>query len=149
MSKVLKESTITTASARSKLEAGEYARRLDAEAAVWYRKGVRGGVWFARWRNHGPGAAYKQKPVGPANDINDKQTDGLLTFQQAEKQAREIVAEARQEAAAKAAGPVVMVRSAVDAYIAKRDERDTKRRGRPTRSDANQRLTLYVLNATL
>ncbi|TIV69901.1 MAG: integrase, partial [Mesorhizobium sp.] len=78
MAKTLKEAPITTASARSKLPAGEYARRLDADAAIWYRRGKRGGVWFARWRNHGAGANYLQAPVGPANDVNDKPADGLL-----------------------------------------------------------------------
>ena len=53
MSKTLTEASITTANARSKLASGEYARRLDADAAVWYRKGARGGVWFTRWRNRG------------------------------------------------------------------------------------------------
>ena len=80
MAKTLKEAPITTASARSKLPAGEYARRLDADAAIWYRKGKRGGVWFARWRNKGAGANYLQAPVGSANDVNDKPADGLLTW---------------------------------------------------------------------
>ena len=130
MARALSEAPITTANARSKLEPGEYARRLDADAAVWYRKGKRGGIWFARWRNWGPGANYKQAPIGPANDLNDKQTDGLFTFLQAERQARTIVAEARQESAAAADGPAPTVQSAVEAYIADRDARDSRRKGR-------------------
>ncbi|MHC2791946.1 integrase [Mesorhizobium jarvisii] len=145
MGKTLKEAPITTASARSKLAAGEYARRLDADAAVWYRKGKRGGVWFARWRNWGEGANYLQASVGPANDINDKPTDGLLTFAQAEAQARQIVLQARQEQKAAAAGPALTVRGAVETYIAERDARDTRRKGRAVRSDAGQRLRRYVL----
>lgn len=145
MAKTLKEAPITTASARSKLAAGEYPRRLDADAAVWYRKGKRGGVWFARWRNWGEGANYLQSSVGPANDINDKPTDGLLTFPQAETLARQIVAQARQEAKAAAAGPALTVRGAVETYIAERDARDSRRKGRAVRSDAGQRLGRYVL----
>ncbi|RWC37603.1 MAG: integrase, partial [Mesorhizobium sp.] len=121
MAKTLKEMPITTANARSKLGPGEYARRLDADAAVWYRKGKRGGVWFARWRNWGPGANYRQAPVGPANDLNDKPTDGVLTFLQAEARARQIVDQARREAKAEAAGPVLTVRLVVESYIADRD----------------------------
>ncbi|RWD62556.1 MAG: integrase [Mesorhizobium sp.] len=145
MAKTLKEAPITTASARSKLPTGEYARRLDADAAIWYRRGTRGGVWFTRWRNHGAGANYLQAPVGPANDVNDKPTDGLLTFSQAESQARQIVAKARQEAKAAADGPALLVSSAVETYIADRDARDSRRKGRPVRSDAGQRLRRYVL----
>ncbi|SFP98378.1 Phage integrase family protein [Mesorhizobium sp. NFR06] len=145
MAKTLKEAAITTASARSKLAAGEYARRLDADAAIWYRKGKRGGVWFARWRNHGEGANYLQAPVGSANDVNDKPADGLLTFAQAEAQGRQIVARARQEAKAAAAGPVLTVRLAVETYIADRDARDSRRKGRAVHSDASQRLRRYVL----
>ena len=145
MSKTLSEAPITTANARSKLDAGEYARRLDADAAVWYRKGIRGGVWFARWRNRGVGANYKQAPIGPANDINDKPTEGLFTFLQAEKRSREIVAQARQDAKATADGPVLTVRLAVEAYIAERNARDTRRKGRAVNSDAGQRLRRYVI----
>ncbi|MER8567553.1 integrase [Mesorhizobium sp. M0924] len=145
MAKTLKESPITTAAARSKMPDGEYARRLDADASVWYRKGKRGGVWFARWRNWGEGANYLQSPVGPANDVNDKPTDGLLTFSQAESRARQVVARARQEQKATAAGPVLTVRVAVETYVAERDARDSRRKGRPVRSDAGQRLGRYVL----
>ncbi|WP_027167295.1 tyrosine-type recombinase/integrase [Mesorhizobium sp. WSM3224] len=145
MAKTLKEAPITTASARSKLPAGEYARRLDADAAIWYRRGRRGGVWFARWRNHSAGANYLQAPIGPANDVNDKPTDGLLTFAQAEAQGRQIVTKARQDAKAAAAGPVLTVRLAVETYVAERDARDSRRKGRTVRSDAGQRLRRYVL----
>lgn len=145
MAKTLKEMPITTANARSKLGPGEYARRLDADAAVWYRKGKRGGVWFARWRNWGPGANYRQAPVGPANDLNDKPTDGVLTFLQAEARARQIVDQARREAKAEAAGPVLTVRLVVESYIADRDARESRRAGRTIRSDAGRRLSRYIL----
>lgn len=145
VAKTLSEAPITTASARSKLGFGEYARRLDADAAIWYRKGKRGGVWFARWRNHGTGAAYKQAPIGAANDVNDKPAEGTFTFLQAEAAARKVVAAAREEAKALAAGPALTVRSSLEEYIADRDARDSKRAGRPIRSDAGQRLRRYVL----
>ncbi|WP_163265623.1 tyrosine-type recombinase/integrase [Chelativorans alearense] len=145
MAKVLQEAQITTANARSKLGKGEHARRLDAESAIYYRKGVRGGVWFARWRNHLSGAAYRQAAIGPANDVNDKPTEGLLTYSQAEKEARQIVERARQEAKATADGPPLTVRFAVETYIAERDARESRRKGRPVRSDAHQRLARYVL----
>ncbi|MER8993540.1 integrase [Mesorhizobium sp. M0678] len=145
MAKVLKEAELTTAKARSRLPLGEHARRLDAEAHLYYRKGVRAGVWFIRWRNWGAGANYKQAPIGPANDTNDKPTEGLLTYMQAERAAREHVERARADVQATAEGPAVTVRKAVETYIARRDARDEGRKGRKGRSDANRRLSRHVL----
>lgn len=145
MSKTLNEAKIKTAKQRKELPDGEHPRQLDADAAIWYRKGKRGaGVWFVRWRNRGPGANYKQAPIGAANDENDKEVEGLLNFQQAEKLAREVVEQARKAAKAVADGPLLTVRLAVETYIAERDARDSKRKGREVRSDANQRLGRYV-----
>src|SRR6266540_6075227 len=70
---------------------------------------------------------YKQAPVGVANDINDKPADGILTFEQAVRTAREAVARARTEAASQAAGPPPTVRSAVESYVKERDARERRR----------------------
>jgi len=145
MSKTLIEAQITTAKARSRLELGVHWRRLDAEAHLGYRKGKQSGVWFVRWRNHHEGGNYKQEPVGVANDINDKPADGILTFEQAVRTAREAVARARTEAASQAAGPAPTVRSAVESYVKERDARERRRTGRDVRSDAGTKLRRYVL----
>jgi hypothetical protein len=110
-----------------------------------YRKGKQSGVWFVRWRNHHDGGNYKQEPVGVANDINDKPADGILTFEQAVRPAREAVARARTEAASQAAGPAPTVRSAVESYVKERDARERRRTGRDVRSDAGTKLRRYVL----
>lgn len=143
MAKTLKEAPLTTASARAKLDAGDHFRSLDADAHIGYRKGVRAGVWFARFRNRHTGK-YVQQTIGAANDQNDKPADGLLTYQQAERVGREWVANGRQRATAAAEGPAPTVRSAVEAYIAMRDDRDSRRAGRNKRSDAG-RLALHVI----
>jgi integrase len=145
MPKVIKEAPITTANARSKLPAGQHLRQLDPDAHLIYAKGARGGVWRVRWRNRLPGAAYLYAPVGPANDRNEDRTNGGLVFDQAERAARQIVETKRAEAAAAEAGPVATVRSVVESYIDMRDARDTRRVGRPVRSDAAGRLTRYVI----
>lgn len=147
MAKTLKEVPITTANARSKLGDGEFARRIDPDAAIWYRRGKRGGVWFVRWRNHGAGANYKQAAIGPANDLNDKPADGLFTFHQAEQAARKILNAARAEIRATADGEPLSVCAAVTSYIADRDARDSRRQGRSVRSDASRRLHLHVLGS--
>lgn len=135
MTKTLTEAQITTAKARSKLGAGVHWRRLDAEAHLGYRRGKRGGVWLVRWRNHYDGANYKQAQIGIANDINDKPTEGTLTFEQAAKEARDFVIHSRTEAAAHASGPAPTVRTAVEAYVNERNARDSRRSGREVRSD--------------
>src|SRR5215472_4542802 len=126
MSKVIKEAPLTTANARAKLPAGRHLRQLDPDAHLIYSKGPRGGVWRVRWRNRLPGAAYLYAPVAVANDRNETRDGEGLVYDQAVRRAREIVAEKRAEAAATAAGPVVTVRTAVEAYIAIRDKRDSK-----------------------
>ncbi|HTG62598.1 MAG TPA: hypothetical protein VMG63_24720 [Terriglobia bacterium] len=145
MSKTLIEAQVTTAKARSKLGLGVHWRRLDAEAHLGYRKGKQSGVWFVRWRNHHDGANYKQAPIAIANDVNDKPTEGTLTFEQANKAAREAVTRARTVAAAQAAGPAPTVRSAVESYVKERDARERRRTGREVRSDAATKLRRYVL----
>ena len=145
MAKTLTESQVTTANARSKLAYGVHWRRLDSEAHLGYRKAKASGVWFVRWRNHYTGAAYKQAPVGIANDGNDKQVEGKLTYSEAEKRANEHVTLARTAAAAQATGPAPTVRSAVAAYIKERNARDSQRAGRAIRSDAHHRLGRWLL----
>jgi integrase len=139
MTRSLIESAVTTKSARKALKAGVHWRRIDAEIHLGYRKGRRGGVWLVRWRN---GAGYKQAPLGTADDAIGA---GTLDFEAALKAARAHVQAARLEAMAAVDGPVLTVRSAVEAYVMSRDVRASKRAGRQIRSDASQRLARYVL----
>lgn len=139
----LKEAEITTPNARSKLapQAKPYWRRVDAEIHIGYRKGRRSGAWVVRWAVGG--GNYHQEAVGTANDATSV---GTLSFDQAVKRGIEIVEQARKDEAAAAAGPIETVKSAVRSYIAKRNKRDTDRRGREVRSDADTRLSRHVLS---
>lgn len=139
MSKTLKESPLTTRNSRAALPIGLHWRRIDAEGHLGYRKGKRSGTWFARWR-HGKG--YRQAPLGPADDAINA---GTLSFEAAMKAARELLEKERAAAAAEAAGPVLTVRLAVEAYVVMRDARDSRRAGRAKRSDAASRLSRYVI----
>ncbi|RYH22669.1 MAG: integrase, partial [Alcaligenaceae bacterium] len=145
MAKTLIEAQLTTAKARSRLNPGVHWRRLDTEAHLGYRKGIRSGVWLLRWRNRYKGASYRQAPIGIANDFNDKPAEGTLTFEQANKIAREYVTRFRTEASANFIAPAPTVASAVEAYIKDRNARDSRRSGREVRSDAGHRLRRYVL----
>jgi integrase len=138
MAKTLSESPLTTRNARAALPVGVHWRRIDPETHLGYRKRTRSGVWLVRWR-HGKG--YRQAPLGTADDALKA---GTLSFEAATKAARDHVEKVRANALTEAAGPILTVRSAVDAYIAERDVRDSRRAGREKRSDAASRLRRYV-----
>jgi integrase len=139
MAKTLSEAPITTRNAREKLAVGLHWRGIDPETHLGYRKGKRGGVWLVRWRN---GTGYRQERLGTADDAV---AEGTLAFADAVKAARARVEAARREAKAVADGPVQTVRTAVLAYMASRDARDSTRKGRAVRSDATHRLERYVV----
>ncbi|TIT64339.1 MAG: integrase [Mesorhizobium sp.] len=141
MSKSLKESPITTPSARAALDIGTHWRGIDPEVHLGYRKGKRGGVWLVRWRN---GLNYKYVTIGTADDKGSTKV-GPLTYDAAIKAARQLVEEHRMRAEADALGPALKVKHAVETYIAARDAREARRAGREKRSDAGQRLGRYVL----
>ena len=138
MARTLKEVPLTTPNARSKLAAGLHWRSLDPEVHLGYRKGKRAGVWLVRWRH---GLGYRQESIGTADDALK---EGNLDFTAASRKAREHVEGVRAAAAAAAAGPVVMVRLAVEEYLAERDERASRRAGRDLRSNASHRLGRHV-----
>jgi integrase len=139
MAKTLKEAPITTRNARARLDAGLYWRGIDPETHLGYRKGRRGGVWLVRWRN---GAGYRQAPIGTADDAIEA---GTLDYDAARRAARAKVETARAEAKAKADGPLLSVRSAVESYVSARNARYSRRAGRPVRSDVDGRLSRYVI----
>lgn len=139
MAKTLTEAPITTRNARARLPAGLHWRGIDPETHLGYRKGKRGGGWLVRWRN---GAGYRQMPIGTADDTI---AAGTLDYNAAIRAARATVEAARVEAKAKADGPLLTVRSAIDLYIAARNARQSRRVGRAVRSDADHRLSHYVI----
>ena len=138
MAKTLTEAQVTTRNARSKLPAGLHFKGVDPEVHLGYRKSKRGGVWFVRWRN---GHGYRQISLGVADD---ELREGTLDYNAAVRNARNKVYTARTVARAAADGPAPTVGTAVEAYVAERDKRESERRKRAVRSDAN-RLARYVL----
>lgn len=139
MAKTLKEAPLTTRNARAKLGEGLHWRGIDAEVHLGYRKGKRGGVWLVRWRN---GAGYRQDKLATADD---EISEGTLTYDAAVRAARERVEVARREDRAKSEGVVQTVRTAVEAYCAGRDARDSERAGRKVTSTATYRLNAHLL----
>jgi integrase len=138
MAKTLTEAKVTTRNARAQLPTGLHFKGIDPEVHLGYRKNKRGGMWFVRWRN---GRGYRQVSLGVADD---ELREGTLNYDAAVRKARKAVEAARKEARAAADGPAPTVRAAVEAYVAFRDKRESERRKRPVRSDAN-RLARYVM----
>ena len=139
MSKTLNEAPITTRNARARLPPGLHWRGIDPETHLGYRKGKHGGNWLVRWRN---GEGYRQTPIGTADDVI---AVGTLDYNAAVRAGRTMVEAVRSEARARADGPLLTVRSAVESYIAIRNARHSRRAGRTVQSDAGHRLPRYVI----
>ena len=139
MARVLKDATITSRNARSKLAEGTHWRAIDPDVHLGYRRAKRGGRWLVRW--YQGDQQYKQATLATADD---EIAEGNLSFEKAILAARAHVEAARSDAAAEAAGPVLTVRKAVERYIETRDAREAARAGRPVKSDAH-RLAAHVL----
>jgi integrase len=150
VAKTLRDTNLGSREARSKLKARHkpYYRLIDPGLHLGYykpkgRKGkpASSGTWSSR--TYLGAQSYKEEKIGTADDYGD--ADGLATFSfaQAQAVAREHMA-AHARKADKVDGPMPAVRTAIEEYIADRDARETRRRGRPIRSDAH-RLTRYVI----
>jgi integrase len=146
MPKTVNEAPLTTRSARAKLAAGLHWRSFDPEVHLGYRKGKSGGVWLVRWRT---ALGYNRAQLGTADDVV---AAGTLDYEAARRAARDYVNKlrddadaAKQKAAMEAAGQPITVTDAIVRYVAGRDARDSKCKGRAVRSDASQRLAKYLL----
>ncbi|WP_294442548.1 tyrosine-type recombinase/integrase [uncultured Sphingomonas sp.] len=141
MAKTIAETDVSTRSKRSGLEPGKvYWRAVDEGVHLGYRKRGIGGQWLVRW--YVGGQKYKQATLGTSDDVI---APGTLDYRAAERAARKHVEAVRDVAERAAAGPIATVRTACEAYMVARDERESSRRGRPVRSDAH-RLERYVLS---
>ncbi len=102
-------------------------RRLKGKAGTW-------------WARHYIGnRQYETENLGAADDVSNADDVKILNFWQAQDKARK-----RMVSRATATADLT-VAQAVEKYIAERDKRDSRRKGRPVRSDAGQRLRRYVL----
>ncbi|MDF2638445.1 MAG: integrase family protein [Novosphingobium lindaniclasticum] len=141
MPRTVEEAKISTRAERKRLlpRPVPYWRAIDPDVHLGYRRGKRGGFWVVRWRDSG---AYQQQALGTADDEIET---GTLDFSAAVRAARAVILGVRGEGEVVDQAPDLTVRTAVEAYVAIRDARDSARKGRPTRSDASIRLGRYVL----
>lgn len=147
MAKTLTESPIATRAARAKLGPGVHWRSIDPAVHLGYRRGVRGGRWLVRW--YEGSQSYGQETFGTADDAFDADGINTLSFDQAMRAARILVASKRAERVATEAGPDLTVAYAVEAYLVQREAKEKAQRGAATKRDARSRLTKYVLQKQL
>lgn len=142
MGKTIIEADLSTKAKRAKLAAGKVHWRVidPPHVHLGYRKRDAAGHWLVRW--YVGNQKYKQATLGTTDDVL---ATGALDYVAATEAAHKHVRSAREEAERIAAGPVTTVRAACEAYIATRDAREAKRRGREVRSGAHK-LDRHVLS---
>jgi integrase len=141
MTRRVNDAKLETRSARAKLKARgrPYWKEVSPGVHQGYRR-LRGkdGTFLGRF--YVGNQDYEVERIGTADDYSDADGVAILDFWQAQAKVRErMVARAR-----KADGPVPTVGTAVREYVAERDARETRRQGRPVRSDAG-RLEKHVV----
>jgi integrase len=150
MSRTINEAALTTPNARRKLASGRtHWRQIDNGVHLGYRRTARAGNWVVRvYLGNGK---YQQQPISASDDTLTADGGATLSFAQAEKRARDLVEVRRAEAAAKALGPTITVRQAVEEYVAERNARDERSHPAPEtqrhlRFNARNRLSRDVLS---
>jgi len=128
MARTVKDANLGTRNARFDLKmAGKpYYRSLDPGLHLGYRKGKRGGKWLAR-RYDGEGD-YEFHKIGIADDVQDADGVSVLTFSQAQAEARKWFQERERNAAGIEdlhQGPYT-VQNAIDEYKADYERRSGK-----------------------
>jgi integrase len=150
MARKIKEKALDSREARLKLkiEPKPYWRSIGPKVHLGYRRRKeRDGTWTVRHYvgyHNDPDKAenpYAFEVIGAADDYSDADGVTILTWWQAVDKAREHRVTRAQDPNERA--PLPTVRQAVESHIAERDARETRRKGRPFRSDAH-RLERYV-----
>ena len=97
MARTVRDAKLETRAARLRLPPSlnrePYWKSLGQGEALGYYRGTAAGVgsWMARWRR--PGGAYQKRKLGQADDVRDADGVRVLSFAQAQVQAREWFAE--------------------------------------------------------
>jgi integrase len=132
MAKRVRDSDLETRAARSKLKVRgkPYYKVIGPGLHVGYRKGKRAGMWVVR--RYAGAASYRVETIAEADDYAD--TDGVrvLTFWQAQDQARKIAS-----APHRPNGPY-KVKDAIADYLVELE-------GRASYTDAKHRLEAYAV----
>lgn len=149
MGRALKDVRLQDRMVRARLKPANhpYWRGVSQGFHVGYYRGKRAGSWVVRYRKPGSGSGtgYVSEVIGDADDVAAADGDMVLNWGQALSRAIDWVKRQR-ESGIVACDPKMTVGRALELYVAGRDDRDSKRAGRPIRSDASSRLSLHVLS---
>lgn len=138
---------LQTRTARRDLKARKapYWATIGPGRKIGYRRPSSGGAgaWVARHRMEGPGAPWREKALGTADDFQDADGVTVLSFLQAQEKARAWFLVAHEEATGEKVhrGPVT-VAQAMESYLAHLD-----REGKRSAKGARQRAGLRILPA--
>jgi integrase len=137
MSKTVRERKFDSPAARAKLKSSgkPYWRSIDPGLHLGYRKGLAGGKWVLR--RYLGNEKYLVETIGAADDHSAANDDTVLDFFQAQRRAREIVAQAK--APAPPQGPFT-VADAMDAYFERLAHEGSK-----SLADARGRAKIHIL----
>jgi len=143
MSRTPREVNLSTRAARERLKPSgkPYYRSLDQGLHLGYRKGVRGAAWVTRW--YIGGEVYKVESLeGRPDDVLDADGVTVLTWSQAQAEARKLFGRRVREAAGLEAdqrkGPYT-IRDAIADYL------DWLARHRKTTRDSKYRAEALIL----
>jgi integrase len=119
MARTVRDAKLETRTARAALKASgkPYYRAIDEGLHLGYRKGKTGGKWV--FRRYIGDQSYAVETIGNADDTLDADGAIILSFAQAQSEARKRFTEAKREAAglpATEAGPY-LVRDAIADYL--------------------------------
>ncbi|MCJ2052002.1 tyrosine-type recombinase/integrase [Methylobacterium sp. J-070] len=150
MANRVRDAVLDSPTARAKLKAQSkpYFRAIDRGLHLGYRKGKTGGTWVAR--RYLGNERYVVEALGRADDRQAANGTTVLTFQQAQAQARGRIREVEEAERIAAMGPTITVRGAVTGYIESCEAKEAKiRNGLPLRRHTRSRLARHVLGADL
>jgi integrase len=144
MAKRVRDSILESRAAREKLppRGKPHYKTIAQGLHLGYRKNKTGGMWVARL--YLGNQNYVVETIATADDKLAADGKSVLDFWQAQQKASELHTKLNATAPDEPV-PALTVRQAVEAYIAVRDARDSRRKGRTVRSDASRRLRRYVL----
>jgi integrase len=137
MARTVRDARLESRTARVALKASgkPYWRAIDEGLHLGYRKGKTAGKWVARY--YRGNQAYQIETIATADDTIDADGAAILTFGQAQAEARRVFVEYRRAAAGLPAknGPY-SVRDAIDDYVAWLEQNRKTARDTRWRADA-------------
>ena len=117
MARTVRDARLETRAARQRLKRRHepYWRSMDGGRHIGYRRGLKRASWVARY--HTPKAGYLKKVLGVADDTDDADGEKILTYGQAQTEARKWFTE-QERRSGETTDRTYTVKSAIRDYLA-------------------------------